>query len=111
SASNARQLLRGLGKTGVVHRSGDQVRAGKVLELADAAAECAARSARGALEAGNLRCGAVGPAEAEARAEIHAARHLIVAHAEHGIHKRIELRVSLELRDVGAEAVREVQAW
>src|SRR5262249_15623351 len=78
-------------------------------ELPDPAGDLASRTALRALEAADLRVRAIRPAEAEARAQVHAPRHGIVALAEDRVDHRVERRVALEVRGVHANAVRDLE--
>src|SRR5204863_4085565 len=54
-APNAAQLLRRRGKSSLIDRRRDQLRAREILELADAAADLTARAALRTLETADLR--------------------------------------------------------
>ena len=82
---------------------------GRSLEDADAAAHDGARSAHGALEAGDRRRGAVAPREADARARVEVVRRAIVALAEQALELGVERRRGGEAIRVEPHAVLDLQ--
>src|SRR5207248_1507575 len=79
-------------------------------EDAHAAAEDRARAAERALERADLRRLAVLPREADARAEIGAVRHEVVAHTERLLDVGVRRGISVEAVRVDAQPVLELEA-
>ncbi len=102
---DAGELLQPRRQTGVVDRVRDQLRARRVLEEADTAADDGPRRADHAGQQRHLIGLAHGPREAESRAHVDAVGHLGVVVAELGQHVRVGLRPHVELVAVHAYPV------